>query len=81
MYSPDLLGGNALYLKGVLAGGKAGGSLPDYNNFIPNLLSMSSSRELPSEYLDLCPVIDDKYRVLFRLGFGRFSKYAPPHAG
>lgn len=42
---------------------------------------MSSSRELPSEYLDLCPVIDDKYRVLFRLGFGRFSKYSLPHAG
>lgn len=40
---------------------------------------MSSSRELPSDYLDLCPVIDDKYRLLFRLGFGRFSKYTHPH--
>jgi hypothetical protein len=36
---------------------------------------MNCLRELPDEYLDLCPVIDDKYRVLFKLGFGRFSKY------
>jgi hypothetical protein len=32
-------------------------------------------RELPAEYLDLCPVIDEKYRVVFKLGSGRFSKY------
>mgnify|MGYP000894107137 FL=1 len=32
-------------------------------------------RELPNEYLDLCPIIDEKYRVVFKLGFGRFSKY------
>jgi hypothetical protein len=42
---------------------------------------MTCTRELPNEYLDLCPVIDDKYRVLFRLGFGRFSKYAGDKAG
>ena len=32
-------------------------------------------RELPHDYLDLCPIIDEKYRVVFKLGFGRFSKY------
>ena len=42
---------------------------------------MTCMRELPSEYLESCPVIDDKYRVLFRLGFGRFSKYSARHAG
>ena len=34
-------------------------------------------RELPPEYLDLCPIIDEKYRVVFKLGSGRFSKYLP----
>ena len=35
---------------------------------------MNSMRELPQEYLELCPTIDDKYRVVFKLGSGRFSK-------
>lgn len=38
-------------------------------------------RELPAEYLESCPIIDDKYRVLFRLGFGRFSTYRLPYPG
>lgn len=36
---------------------------------------MNWMRELPNEYLELCPIIDEKYRVLFKLGFGRFSMY------
>lgn len=36
---------------------------------------MNCLRELPSEYIDLCPTIDEKYRVLFKLGYGRFSQY------
>ncbi len=36
---------------------------------------MNGMRELPHEYLDLCPIIDEKYRVVFKLGTGRFSKY------
>lgn len=35
---------------------------------------MNLMRELPQDYLDLCPVIDEKYRVVFKLGLGRFSK-------
>jgi len=35
---------------------------------------MNSMRELPNEYLELCPLIDEKYRVVFKLGSGRFSK-------
>lgn len=36
---------------------------------------MNSIREVPPEYYDECPVIDEKYKVLFKLGTGRFSKY------
>lgn len=36
---------------------------------------MNSARELPVEYLENCPVIDERYKVLFKLGSGRFSKY------
>ena len=36
---------------------------------------MNCVREVPHEYLDNCPVIDDRYKVLFKLGSGRFSKY------
>ena len=36
---------------------------------------MNLLRELPPEYLENCPIIDEKYKVLFRLGTGRFSKY------
>jgi hypothetical protein len=41
---------------------------------------MNFLREFPPEYLDNCPVIDSKYKVLFKLGTGRFSKYPSPHA-
>lgn len=37
---------------------------------------MNYLRELPADYIDACPLIDGKYRVLFKLGVGRFSKYA-----
>lgn len=36
---------------------------------------MNFVRELPPDYLENCPVIDDRYKVLFKLGSGRFSKY------
>lgn len=36
---------------------------------------MNFVRELPPEYLENCPTIDGKYKVLFKLGTGRFSKY------
>lgn len=36
---------------------------------------MKPTRELPPEYLENCPVIDERYKVLFKLGSGRFSKY------
>lgn len=36
---------------------------------------MKVVRELPPEYLENCPTIDEKYKVLFKLGTGRFSKY------
>lgn len=36
---------------------------------------MNPIRELPAEYLENCPVIDERYKVLFKLGSGRFSKY------
>jgi hypothetical protein len=42
---------------------------------------MTCTRELANEYLHLCPFIDHKYRVLLRLGFGRFSKYPRDKAG
>lgn len=35
---------------------------------------MKVVRELPPEYLENCPTIDEKYKVLFKLGTGRFSK-------
>ena len=35
---------------------------------------MSIVRELPPEYLENCPTIDGKYKVLYKLGTGRFSK-------
>lgn len=35
---------------------------------------MNYLRDLPVEYLEHCPVIDGKYKVLFKLGTGRFSK-------
>lgn len=37
---------------------------------------MKIVRELPPEYLENCPTIDEKYKVLFKLGTGRFSKYS-----
>ena len=36
---------------------------------------MNCVRELPPEYIENCPVIDGRYKVLFKLGSGRFSKY------
>lgn len=36
---------------------------------------MNIVRELPPEYLENCPTIDGKYKVLYKLGMGRFSKY------
>jgi hypothetical protein len=36
---------------------------------------MNYTRDLPNEYLELCPIIDEKYKVVFKLGFGRFSQY------
>ena len=39
------------------------------------IISMNCMRELPPDYLDLCPTIDEKYKVVFKLGSGRFSKY------
>ena len=36
---------------------------------------MNCFRELPPEYIENCPVIDGRYKVLFKLGSGRFSKY------
>jgi hypothetical protein len=42
---------------------------------------MNCLRELPSEYIELCPAIDEKYRVLFKLGSGRFSQYCWGYAG
>ena len=45
-----------------------------YNLFVLNISEMNCKRELPQEYLEMCPVIDEKYKVLFRLGVGRFSK-------
>ena len=36
---------------------------------------MNCLRDLPQDYLDLCPLLDEKYKLLFKLGFGRFSKY------
>lgn len=36
---------------------------------------MQYMRDLPVEYLELCPTIDEKYKVLFKLGSGRYSKY------
>jgi hypothetical protein len=50
-----------------------------YQIFI--ILRMNCLRELPSDYLELCPVIDEKYRVLFKLGFGRFSQYPVGYSG
>lgn len=35
---------------------------------------MNPTRELPPEYLENCPIIDERYKVLFKLGSGRFSK-------
>ena len=32
-------------------------------------------RDLPFDYLDNCPTIDAKYKVMFKLGSGRYSKY------
>ena len=37
---------------------------------------MNCVRELPPEYIENCPVIDSRYKVLFKLGSGRFSKYS-----
>lgn len=37
---------------------------------------MNCIREIPPEYLENCPVIDERYKVLFKLGSGRFSKYS-----
>jgi hypothetical protein len=37
---------------------------------------MNLQREFPTDYLESCPVIDSKYKVLFKLGTGRFSKYS-----
>lgn len=41
---------------------------------------MKCMRELPPEYLELCPVIDEKYKVVFKLGCGRYSKYLPSNS-
>ncbi len=35
---------------------------------------MNIVRELPPDYLVNCPTIDGKYKVLYKLGTGRFSK-------
>jgi len=42
---------------------------------------MNYVRDLPHEYLELCPIIDEKYKVVFKLGFGRFSQYIPSNSG
>lgn len=46
----------------------------NYYNYL--VLSMNIVRELPPDYLVNCPTIDGKYKVLYKLGTGRFSKYA-----
>jgi hypothetical protein len=34
-----------------------------------------AKKEYPLEFISNCTIIDDKYRVLFSLGSGRYSKY------
>ena len=44
------------------------------SEFIIIVNFMNSIREFPPEYVASRPVIDGKYKVLFKLGTGRFSK-------
>jgi hypothetical protein len=49
--------------------------IPDWKEIIIKLVSkMNFLQDFPVEYMESCPVIDGKYKVLFKLGTGRFSK-------
>ena len=41
---------------------------------------MNLLRELPFEYIQNSPLIDDRYKLLFKLGTGRYSKYIFSHS-